>query len=167
MRTSHHTAKSNPTVPVVRPMGMELEIVGTAWGDHGCDEHTCCGEVLQEDVVICLRREQILISKKLGKGEKEEMVYTVNWVTDGHNRCRFGFLPRAYVAQGGMFDGVLCQVVGVGNESDNDKNERAARVQVISPLNLGWFISPLNSGKSINSSERRDNNIIINQKLIK
>ena len=49
------------------------------------------------------------------------------------------------VHRGGMFDGVLCQVVGIGNESDNDKSERAkvrhtcgyACVQVISPLNLG------------------------------
>jgi hypothetical protein len=96
-------------------------------------------------VIIRLRREQILVPNKLGKGEKEETAYTVNWVTDGHDRCRIDFLPCAYVAQGGMFDGVLCQVVSVGNKSDNDKNERAkvrhvcgyARVQVISPLNLG------------------------------
>jgi len=65
-------------------------------------------------------------------------------VTDGQDCCRVGFLPRAYVAQGGMCDGVLCQVVSVGNESNNDKNERAARVQVISPLNFGSFISLLN-----------------------
>jgi hypothetical protein len=128
-------------------MGMVLEIVGTAREDRGCncDEHTCCGEVLEEDVVACLRREQILIPNKLRKGEKEETAYIVNWVTDGHDRCRVGFLPRAYIAQGGMFDGVLCQVVSIGNESDNDKNERAkvrytcvsTRMQVISPLNLG------------------------------
>ena len=90
-------------MPAVRPMGMVLEIVGTARGDrgHNCDEHTCCGEVLQEDVVVRLRREQILIPNKLGKGEKEETAYTVNWVTDGHNHCRVGFRPRAYGAQGG------------------------------------------------------------------
>jgi hypothetical protein len=86
-------------------MGMVLEIVGMAQGDRGrnCDEHTCCGEVLEEDVVVCLRREQILAPNKLGKGEKEETAYTVNWVTDGHDRCRVGFLPHAYVAQGGCF----------------------------------------------------------------
>ena len=84
-------------------MGMVLEIVGTARGDRGrnCDEHTCCGEVLQEDVVVRLRREQILIPNKLGKGEKEETAYTINWVTDGHDHCRAGFRPRAYGAQGG------------------------------------------------------------------
>ena len=62
-------------------------------------------------------------------------------MTDGQDRCRVGFLPRAYVAQGGLFDGVLCQVVSIGNAFDDDHNERAkvkhacgyARVQVISP----------------------------------
>jgi len=151
--TSPPKSKNDLMVPAVRPigvrpMGMVLEIVGTAREDRGrnCDDHTCCGlEVIGEDVVVRLRREQILVPNKLGKGEREETAYTVNWVTDGHDSCRVGFLPRAYVAQGGIFDGVLCQVVSVGNESDNDKNERAkvrrscgyARVQVISPLNPG------------------------------
>ena len=135
------------TGPAVRPTGMVLDVVGTARGDRGrnCDEHEICGEVLAEDVVVRLRREQILVPNKLGKGFKEETAYTVNWVTDGQDCCRVGFLPRAYVAQGGIFDGVLCQVVRIGNESDNDKNERAkvrhscgyASMQVISPLNLG------------------------------
>ena len=99
-----------PPCPAVRPMDMVLDIVGTARGDRGrnCDEHEFCGEGLAEVVVVCLRREQILVPNKLGKGEKEETAYTVNWVTDGQDRCRVGFLPHAYVAQGGLFDGVLC-----------------------------------------------------------
>ena len=139
-----------PPCPAVRPMDMVLDIVGTARGDRGrnCDEHEFCGEVLAEDAVVRLRREQILVPNKLGKGQKEETAYTVNWVTDGQDRCRVGFLPRAYVAQGGIYDGVLCQVVRIGNESDNDKNERAkvrhscgyACVQVISPLLVSLFI---------------------------
>ncbi len=106
MGTSCPTAKNGPAVPAVRPMGMVLEIVGTAQGDGGrnCDEHTCCSEVLEEDVVVRLWWEQILIPNKLGKGEKEEMAYTIDWVTDGHDRCRVGFLPCAYVVEGGMFD---------------------------------------------------------------
>jgi hypothetical protein len=136
------------TGPAVRPMDMVLDIVGTARSDRGrnCDEHEICGrEVLAEDVVVRLRREQILVPNKLGKGFKEETAYTVNWVTYGQDCCRVGFLPRAYVVQGGIYNGVLCQVVRIGNDSDNDKNERAkvrhlcgyATVQVISPLNLG------------------------------
>ncbi len=138
---------NGPMVPAIRPMGMVLEIVGTARGDWGCccEEHNCCGKVLEKDVVVCLRREQILVPNKLAKGHREETAYTINWVMDGQDCCCIGFLPRAYVAQGGLFDGVLCQVVSVGNPFVNDHNKwskinRAcgyAHVQVISPLNVG------------------------------
>ena len=52
------------TVPAIRPMATVLEIVGTSKADRGrrCEEHSCCGkEVLVEDVVVHLRREQILV----------------------------------------------------------------------------------------------------------
>ena len=140
------TGVPDRTVPAIRPMATVLEIVGTSKADRGrrCEEHSCCGkEVLVEDVVVRLRREQILVPNRLGSGYREETAYTVNWVTDGQDRCRVGFLPRAYVAQGGLFGGVLCQVVSIGNAFDDDHNERAkvkhacgyARAQVISPLN--------------------------------
>ena len=81
---------------------------------------------------------------------KEETAYTVNWVTDGQDRCRVGFLPRSYVAQGTLYDGVLCQVVSVGSKKSDNRIERAkchhncgfARAQVISPLNHEVNISP-------------------------
>ncbi len=97
-------------------------------------------------MVVRLRQEQILVPNRLGKGYREETAYTVTWVMDGQDCCRVGFLPRAYVAQGGLFDGVLCQlVVSIGNAFDDDHNERAnvkhacgyARAQVISLLNEG------------------------------
>ena len=77
---------NGPTEPAVRPMDMVLETVGTARGDCGChcEEHTCCGKVLDEDVVVRLRQKQILVSIKLGKGHCKEAAYTVNWVMDGH-----------------------------------------------------------------------------------
>ena len=139
---------AGPTVPAIRPMATVLEIVGTAKADRGrrCQEHSCCGkEVLEEDMVVRLRQEQILIPNRLGKGYRNETAYTVNWVTDGQDCCRVGFLPRAYVTQGGLFDGVLCQVVCFGNAFDDNYNEWAkvkhacgyARAQVISPLNEG------------------------------
>ena len=42
------------TGPVVCPMGMVLDIVGMARGDHGqsCENHEICGVVLEEDVVV-------------------------------------------------------------------------------------------------------------------
>ncbi len=118
--------------------------MGTVKPNRGCccEDHSCCGKVLEEDVVVRLRREQILVPNKLSRGYCEETAYTVNWVTDGHC-CRIGFLPRALVAKGGLFDGVLCQIVSVGNAFDNNKNKQAkvkhncgyARAQVISRLN--------------------------------
>ena len=47
-----------------------------------------------------------------GKGKMmEERAITVNWVLDGVDCCCVGFLPRTYVVQGEIWDGVLCQVV--------------------------------------------------------
>jgi hypothetical protein len=43
---------------------------------------------------------------------------TVNWVSDGIDRCRIGFLPKAYVPHAKMWDGALCQVVYVGAADD-------------------------------------------------
>jgi hypothetical protein len=42
---------------------------------------------------------------------KEETVLTVNWVSDGINQCRVGFLPKVYVPHAKLWDGILCQVV--------------------------------------------------------
>jgi hypothetical protein len=95
-------------------------------------------------MVVRLHREQILLPNRLGRGYRKETAYTVNWVTDGQDRCRVGFLPRDYVTQGGLFDGVLCQVVSIGNAFYDNHIKRAkvkhacgyARAQVISPLNV-------------------------------
>ena len=47
----------------VHPPGIILDIIGTAGIDRGRNykEHTCCGDVLQEDVVVRIRKEQILV----------------------------------------------------------------------------------------------------------
>jgi hypothetical protein len=63
-------------------MATVVEIVGTAKADRGrgrrCEEHSCCGKVLEEDVVVCLCRELILVPNRLGKGYCKETAYTVN-----------------------------------------------------------------------------------------
>jgi hypothetical protein len=71
--------------PSKHPPGIILEVVGPARPDgwHSCKERACCGsEVLQEDVVVRLCREQILVPDNITrKGKmKEEMAITVNWV---------------------------------------------------------------------------------------
>ena len=105
----------------------------------------CCGELLKEDFVVRLRMERILVPNFLaGKGKKqEETAITVNWVTDGVDCCRVGFLPRAYALDGAIYDGVLCQVTEVYLKSDPFhairqkwyKNKGFAQATVISALN--------------------------------
>lgn len=146
---SHSLAAGN-----VHPPGMILEIVGTAGIDRGrsCEEHECCGSVLREDVVVRIRKEQILVPDFIsGKGKtKERTALTVNWVSDGIDRCRVGFLPHAYVAQGKLFDGVLCQVVEVIEKNDPSQARRSkyhsnkgyAKVAVISHVPMGIDAKP-------------------------
>ena len=45
------------------PSPIVIHIVGTEADDRGrsCEEHGCCGEALQEDAVVCLRRVQVLV----------------------------------------------------------------------------------------------------------
>jgi hypothetical protein len=87
---------------------------------------------------------QILVeSGFLGQGKmREETALTVNWVSDGIDRCRIGFLPKAYVPHAKMWDGALCQVVFVGAADDPSLIVRRkfnhccgyARVAVISAI---------------------------------
>ena len=45
------------------PAGAVIEIVGISAGDRGrsCEEHHICGEVVQEEMVLRLRKVQILV----------------------------------------------------------------------------------------------------------
>jgi hypothetical protein len=103
--------------PSRHPSGIILDVVGTAGTDHGhsCEEHACCGDVLENDVLVKLRRKQILVPDNIaGQGKmKEETAITVNWVSNGIDCCCVGFLPRTFAVQGSVWDGVICQVVEV------------------------------------------------------
>ena len=68
------------------PPGIVVEIVGTLMGDRGrsCEEHSVCGSVLEEDMVVRLRKVQILVDGM------EETAIACYWVTDGIDRCRVG-----------------------------------------------------------------------------
>ena len=110
--------------PPTHPSGVVIDVVGTNRGDRGrsCDEHPdgCGAAVLTDDVVIRVRKEQILAEDfKAWKGTmREETALTVNWVSDGIDRCRVGFLPKAYVPHAKQWDGALCQVIFVGAADD-------------------------------------------------
>ncbi len=51
------------TAEAAHPPGIMVEIVGIEKGDRGrsCEEHDVCGEVVEEDTLLHLGREQILV----------------------------------------------------------------------------------------------------------
>ena len=69
------------------PLGIVVKIVGIEKSNrgHSCEEHDVCGEVVEEDTLLRLRREQILVDGK------EETVIACYWVTNGFDHCRVGF----------------------------------------------------------------------------
>jgi hypothetical protein len=95
---------------VYHPPGIVVEIVCTDAGDRGrtCEEHQVnCGIVLEEDVVVHLRKVQVVIDGR------EETAIAAVWVTDGIDRCRVGFLKRHMVHHAARYDGALAQVTRV------------------------------------------------------
>ena len=104
------------------PPGIVVEIVGTLMGDRGrsCEEHTVCGSVLEEDMVVRLQKVQVLADGQ------EETAIACYWVTDGIDCCRVGFLMRHMVAHAARYDGAPAQVTKVfsGNEEECSREER-------------------------------------------
>jgi hypothetical protein len=80
-------AKPAPKCRPTHPSGLVFDILGIVRGDQGhhCKEHTVCyGNVIEEFIVVRLRKERILVPNFLaGKGKmREETNVIVNWVTD-------------------------------------------------------------------------------------
>ncbi len=71
------------------------------------------------------------------------MAVSVNWMTDGVDCCHAGFLPCFYVEHAWVYNGVLCQVAEVFDETHFncttlEKIHRIkgfARIAVIQKLN--------------------------------
>jgi hypothetical protein len=103
------------------PDPIVISIVGLEANDRGrsCEEHKVCGVVMQEDVVVRLRKVQVLVDGK------EETAIAAYWITDGMERCRVGFLLRLLVMYASWYDGALAQVTSVlGYNISYDKGER-------------------------------------------
>ena len=99
------------------PSGITVEVVGIEASSNGrsCYQHDVCGALIEEDIVLRLRKVQIVNS--LGR---EETAIAAYHVSDGIDQCRVGFLQRHFVAHAKTFDGVLAQVTEVytvGSES--------------------------------------------------
>ena len=108
-------------MPSYHPTGVVVEIVGIAAGDQGrsCNDHPdYCGEVLQEDVIVRIRKVQVII------GGKEVKALAAIWVTDGVDYCHVGFLPCHFVPHADDFDGTLAQVTK--NYDDDPLNSDTA-----------------------------------------
>ncbi len=97
---------------------------------------------------------------------KEEMAITINWVSNGIDCCCVGFLPRAFVMQGSVWDGVLCQVVEMFQKDDPSKlchakwhhNKGFAHIVVIGtshlPFGVGAF--PGEKDKGVDGVGKKD-----------
>ncbi len=94
-------------------IGRVVDIVGIGIGDRGrsCEEHRVCGRVLAPDVIVRLRKEEIMVEGRI------EVAICVYWVTDSVDRCRVGFLPRYMAVYADCLNGVLAQVSDVFDES--------------------------------------------------
>jgi hypothetical protein len=99
----------------IHPCGILVKIVGitVSCQGHLCKEHKICRDVLEEDVVVCLRKLQSMVEGK------EEMAITEIWVTDWVNCCRIGFVPCHMVKHAVQYNGALAQVTCV--LSDNSE----------------------------------------------
>ena len=113
---------SSPAAVAAHPPGVVVENVGKLMSDRGrsCEEHAGCGSVLEEDMVVRLRKVQVLVD-----GCKEAAIACI-WVTDGVDHCSVGFLMCHMVAHAARCDEALAQVTRVfsGNEKECSREER-------------------------------------------
>ena len=87
-------------------VGITVDIVGINSGDRGrsSEEHEVCGSILKLDMVVRIKREQVVVDGM------EETALTVNWVCNGIDRCRVGFLRKALVKHHKKYNGRLVQI---------------------------------------------------------
>jgi len=76
----------------IHPSGIVVKVVGTEMSCQGrsCKEHDNCGKVLKEDIVVRLRKIQLMVEGK------EETAIAAIWVTDGIDCCRVDFVPQPH-----------------------------------------------------------------------
>ena len=97
------------TTFLFHPPGITVKIIGTDCSTHGrsCYAHHICGSLLTLDVVVRLRRLQIV------DNGKERSVIAAYHVTDGIDSCCVGFLKRELTKFSRLYKGVLAQVSSV------------------------------------------------------
>ena len=106
----------HPWVRTIEIFGIESPTNGRS-----CEEHVVCGSVLQDDVVVRLRKVQVVIE------EKEETAIAAFWVSDGVDRCRVGYLPKFHVKHWKLLEGALAQIIEVYHEDSDSPTKRQKR----------------------------------------
>ena len=91
------------------PSGVLVEIVGIAASNEGrnCEDHKCCGSLLETDVVVRFRTTQVVVNGK------EEQAIAAYHVTGGIDRCRVGFLRKNLLRFKDQYDGGLGEEGGI------------------------------------------------------
>ena len=102
------------------PWGCMIEIFGIESLTNGCscEEHAICGSVIQDNVVVRLRKVQVLIEGK------EETAIVAFWVSDGVDRCRVGYLPKFHVKHWKLLEGALAQIIEVYHQESDSPTKR-------------------------------------------
>ena len=142
--------RAHPAGPT-HPERSLIKIVGITACDQGrsSEEHPYCWEVIDDDVVVCLCRVQVIMPSKNGGPGQEVTAVAVYWIPDGIDRCHVGFLPHHIAKYATRYDGVLAQVtetfclVVEGNKTVHKKyhcNKGFCRVVIILALNNKFFI---------------------------
>jgi len=107
-------------VPVKMAEDELIDIVGINASNRGrsCEEHVCCGLLLEPDSLVRIKAVQIVVSGR------EETALAVHWVTDGEDRCRVGFLRRHLVKHKKKYNGRLAQVVEIFSDKSESPSDR-------------------------------------------
>ena len=93
------THSTNVTIEIV---GIEANIQGRS-----CEQHETCGCFVKEDIVLSLRKVQVLVNWE------EESVIAANVVSDGFEGCWVGFLKKHLVKHWRTYEGALVQVTEI------------------------------------------------------
>jgi hypothetical protein len=146
---------------VFHPPGIVVEIVGAEAGDRGrtCKEHTVnCSEVLEEDMVVRLRKVQVVVDGR------EEAAIAADWVTDGIDCWRVGFLKHHMVHHAARFDGALAQVTRVFS---SDPGSCDSAEHWMYHHNRGCCLATIISSLPVVSSMKEEDNNNDNKEVVK
>ena len=115
------------------PSGITIEIVlGTEASGNGrtCDAHDVCGSTLSDDVVVRLRKVQIL-----NDSGAEETAIAVYLVSDCIDQCQVGFLQQHLLPHAKKYGGTLAHITEV-YASDSKSPSKQKSIIIIAGVAL-------------------------------